>query len=466
MIKKKNAIFNKNSFNKKQRGFTLLEMSIVLIIMSLLASAVFTLLPVQQNTSQYNTNSTQLSVIQAAINVYVARNNALPCPALTNSAVSSATFGISTDCTATAPAGTTDITIPNATTFGIRFGVVPTRTLNLSDMYMFDGWNHRIKYVVIKQMAVPTTQTINFNNFATNFPNSTATDTIKIVDANNNRINTANSAASNSYVAYVLVAHGPSGAGATRYDGASVAVCPSTGLNKTNCSGTNTFVDTFYNVSNATFYYDGTIRWKTYAQQIADSGLSSSAASTTSSVSSVTYALFSYTTTSASLASGTTAATWYTRAINTKDSDSTLTGATLSNNTIQLPAGNYVIRAIAAAYQIGKSKIRIYNVTGNSVMAYSTSTVSANSGYKWNNGNNWAWWWNDDANQSWTGGNNPHAVNTEFPEASVIVNLTGTTVVRIDQIFDSPNTVNGFGYNYSPDGSASDFLQIQIWQIG
>src|SRR3954464_9910102 len=92
-------------------GFTLIEMSIVLIIISLLASTVFTLIPTQQNAQLSNVNIANLDIIQSAINTYVAQNNALPCPAPSNSGLSTSGFGVSTDCTATAPTGTSDVQI-------------------------------------------------------------------------------------------------------------------------------------------------------------------------------------------------------------------------------------------------------------------------------------------------------------------------------------------------------------------
>jgi len=418
----------------KRSGFTLVEMSIVLIIISLIAGTVFTLIPIQQTSQLSDNNLAALNTIQSAITTYVKQNNALPCPAPADSPLSSSGFGVSSDCTATAPSGTSDVQI-GSTSYYVRYGVVPTRTLNLSDSYMFDAWNHRITYAVVRQMAVPTTQTINFSNFPLNFP-STQADTIQIVDANSNRINRANSPTNSNYVAYVLIARGPAGNGATRYDGTTSIACPTAVgiLDKENCNADITlFMDSYYSDS-ASAYYDNTVRWKTYAQQQADSNLSTGTNSGGSgSLGNTLYGLFTYTVASGSDGTNGNSGNWRKRDINTTQVNN-LSDGSISGNSIHLKQGKYIIRAVAASYGIGTNKLRL-TTNGNDVIAVGTvSPAEASGGY---------------------------------PEVTGYLEVTNNAIVDVEHLYETRNDTDGFGngFVFTGDSTPYDFLQVHVWQV-
>lgn len=67
-----------------------------------------------------------------------------------------------------------------------------------------------------------------------------------------------------------------------------------------------------------------------------------------------------------------TAGAWQTRLLNTKVAD-TAGIATLSANEIELPVGEYVARANAAAFEVNQHQIRLYNVTGAATLMNGTS---------------------------------------------------------------------------------------------
>lgn len=124
--------------HSRNKAFSLIEMSIVIIIISLIASAILTLGIKKTEASKIEVTEKHMSIVEKAIGQYVLRNGALPCPADGANAIKTATFG-------DAACGTNVIT---ATTPDIIVGTVPTATLLIADSYMFDGWGRRLTYIV------------------------------------------------------------------------------------------------------------------------------------------------------------------------------------------------------------------------------------------------------------------------------------------------------------------------------
>jgi len=236
-------------------GYTLLEMAIALAIIGFATGALYTTLTASYAIQTVSNTNNELDKIQNALNTYVAKNGYVPCPASQTAAVSSTTYGVATDCTATAPAGTVDVGSGSAQ---IRIGVVPTRTLDLNDSDMLDGWDNRISYVVIKQLAQNSTNFTTYTN--------TAAETIIINDSNGNRINAP--LADDNHVVYLLISHGRSGHGAYNSNGASFIACGSF-VDSENCNNNNIFIDTNYN-PNTAHLFDNIIRWKSRGQQALD----------------------------------------------------------------------------------------------------------------------------------------------------------------------------------------------------
>lgn len=338
-----------NYKNMSCSGFSLYEMAIVVVIMSILIGSVYALVPVQTDLQNIDLTKSRLDRIQSAIDTYVNQYGFLPCPAASNAAVASSTFGVSTDCTAaTPPSGTSETGTGDNT---VRLGVIPSRTLNLTDSDMFDAWNNRFSYTVVKKLA---TTLSDFSNAVI------SNNTIIMQDANSNQIN-------NSAIAYVLISHGKHGDGATNYNGVATT-CPTGTPEAQNCSNTNVFTDAFFN-SNPANLFDDYVRWKTKSQQIHDSSYSSGA---------LAGSVFSkFALIADQKASGTSGGTvgavksWNTRTINTVLFSTTPAPFTTLNaaNTITMPAGTYYIKASAPGQGISGNKLRIFNVTTGSTIA-------------------------------------------------------------------------------------------------
>ncbi len=233
----------------KKSGYSLLELSIVLAILGLMAGVFFDVSLFKKEIESVKNIDMQLKEIEEAIDTYVAKNGYLPCPARRTDAVGTANFGVSTDCTAVAPSGTVETSAGGDT---IRTGVLPVRTLDLPDSMMFDPWLNRISYTVIVNLAK---NKATYDNYST----TTAT-IIRVNDASGNQIN-------KNVVAWIAVSHGKDGRGAYDYNGA-LKTC-SASLDQENCDNDNIFIDSTYSplTSNP---FDDYLLWKTLNQQSFD----------------------------------------------------------------------------------------------------------------------------------------------------------------------------------------------------
>lgn len=116
----------------RSRGFTLIELSIVLIILSLIGVAFVSMMVPLMDGQRASATRARLAAIDAALVSFVAINRRLPCPADGSLAVGTE---ISSPCT-------------NQT-----YGVVPWVTLGLSAADIEDGWGIRVTYRMDPHLA-------------------------------------------------------------------------------------------------------------------------------------------------------------------------------------------------------------------------------------------------------------------------------------------------------------------------
>ncbi|MBY0355995.1 MAG: hypothetical protein K2Q12_09770 [Rickettsiales bacterium] len=234
-------------------GFSLFELALVVTIISVVAGGLLTVSSVQEERNYRLETLRRMDVIEAALQRHAYSMESLPCPAPANVNSSNATYGIaSVDCTGAAPAGTV-----NANGTGnesLNIGAVPTRTLNLPDMYMVDGWNNRFTYSVIK----PLTAANGVRTYAT-----TATNNVTNVLDGAAAANQVNDANTQTIIPYILISHGKNGMGAYTRDGAA-RTCSGSAREVENCDNDISFVDTRQSDSTTATngFYDDYVRWK------------------------------------------------------------------------------------------------------------------------------------------------------------------------------------------------------------
>lgn len=167
-------------------GFSLIEISVVLIVVSVMISGILPYISESQKTNAANDTMTRIEAIENAMLTYRAANDFIPCPSNIQATLNSAAFGTA-DTTAACAAAT------NFTDANTAAGGVPTKTLGLPDEYGFDGWGRRMVYHVAKALTVAGTYEAGAGSIT---------------------VNDATGAARTTAAAYAIVSHGPNGHGA------------------------------------------------------------------------------------------------------------------------------------------------------------------------------------------------------------------------------------------------------------
>lgn len=233
-----------------------MEMAIVLAIMGAIAGSALTLGAAKHEASKIDVTVKRLDAIEAAIKLHAFAAGFLPCPADPTALPGTAEYGVSADCGATPPAG---IAAVNAgTPDEIWIGAIPTRTLNLPDSTMYDGWQNRFSFVVVTELALSAS---NFQGFST----GSTTGVIQILDNDGTQITDANA---DTVVAYAIISHGKNKKGGIPRAGNMPLPCGTPGvdeLDADNCDNADAvFRDS--RIADSTTpanYYDDIIRWKT-----------------------------------------------------------------------------------------------------------------------------------------------------------------------------------------------------------
>ena len=187
-------------------GFTLIELSAVLLIISLLVASILTVETQKIRAEKQTELAVKLDAIQKALYEYRLMNDQLPCPGDATKDFNNSWFGVAADSAASACHSGTNASARIATTGNNVFGgIVPVRTLGLSDDYAMDPWGRFFTYYIDKNTNAA-------NAFSSGTTNLGLTGNLTVKDESNT---TALMLDSNnkSQVMAAIVSHGPSGHG-------------------------------------------------------------------------------------------------------------------------------------------------------------------------------------------------------------------------------------------------------------
>jgi prepilin-type N-terminal cleavage/methylation domain-containing protein len=187
-----------------QRGFTLIELTLVLLIVGLMTGIILQVSP-KSSAECYPKTKQQLGAIEAELDRFARANNRLPAPAQLGQGSNNPAFGVE------AASGHASVSVGSDV---VVVGMVPHTSLGLDSSFASDCWGNRFTYAV--------TQSLTSSNAASGFPNPTNIGQITI---------TSGPTMIATNIAYTVVSHGEDGFGATPLS--------SNDISTRNCSGTS-----------------------------------------------------------------------------------------------------------------------------------------------------------------------------------------------------------------------------------
>ncbi len=257
-----------------RRGFTLIEMAVVLVILGLVfAGATSIALPVFTS-EKADLTLARMSRVQQAIQLYVIQYGCLPCPAAATarSSVSGDNPGLSQDSSGVYGSGvycTSNACYATAGTAGGggTHGMVPWITLGISEEDAVDGWNHRIRYDVASGGTPCSGGTAGLQR--ANGMVRCAIGAAQAYPAGNMTVTDNDSSSAGSSAAYVLVSSGADGAmafnkGTGTYTGDRYSQeALTTGQGQNYIGGAAGFYYGSFNSTSGTSHFDDIVRTTT-----------------------------------------------------------------------------------------------------------------------------------------------------------------------------------------------------------
>jgi prepilin-type N-terminal cleavage/methylation domain-containing protein len=202
---------------RNRRGFTLLEMCMVLFIGGVALVAGIDMLQQYRAQQALKINEERISTIKKALAGYIGKNNRLPCAAPRNVGPADVNYGRGVDCAVAAVAPAT-VSVPgiNQTTNAVdllrpvRIGAVPVRDLGLSSAYIGDTWGNQFIYAVTEAL---TAAPFNPSLAAINIIKDPATPLVSELTPPGSAF-------------YTVIGPGKNGKGAWSIDGRLKSACP------------------------------------------------------------------------------------------------------------------------------------------------------------------------------------------------------------------------------------------------
>jgi prepilin-type N-terminal cleavage/methylation domain-containing protein len=194
---------------KKRSAYSLLELSIVIVIISILITGAMTTAVGSISNAKVKITKDRLQIIYKALGNFVATNGRLPCPASLELLKSNANYGTSAgsqgDCSASG------VVLSNVDS-NLQFGMVPAVTLGLSRDLAEDGFEDKIAYVVNKNFTTSANLTASPDFSQTNFSINAVKNSTNVISVTE-KSGSATTVTSNNDV-FVLISYGPNKAGA------------------------------------------------------------------------------------------------------------------------------------------------------------------------------------------------------------------------------------------------------------
>lgn len=218
------------------RGFTLVELAVVITIIGVLIAAGTAAVRAQIDVAKNNATKTRLETAKQAITSYISRNKHLPCPAVPTLTQTALGYGME----AANPGVCTSVPVIAGST--VR-GILPWRSLGMTDADGKDGWGRMFTYQVTRTATGLTAVNVSAMTGSINVYSGVPTTNCPLPPAPPATCNQINA----GYPAtFILVSHGKNGLGAYLDNGSKMAN-PTSATELENTNNNNNYVTADFN---------------------------------------------------------------------------------------------------------------------------------------------------------------------------------------------------------------------------
>lgn len=238
---------------KNNEGFSLVEMTVVMIIAGLMLSGGMKILSAQIYASRQAESKLSMEVSRLALISFISRNGRLPCPAVPTVAQGTADYGVE---------ATTLGVCDGLPTFGapasavVVTGIIPWVSLGISDSSALDGHYNRLTYQVVRDATAAASETHKVAGMRGNITlHSNAPPT-----ATNQINNCSGGLTYNSCAAVaIVVSHGRNGFGAYTQSGMQIPLTGAGPGELENTNNDNVFVKKEYSEAAGILFDDSVL---------------------------------------------------------------------------------------------------------------------------------------------------------------------------------------------------------------
>lgn len=247
----------------RRRGFTLIEMSVVMVIVGLLTTMGLNMVKVMSASSRNTAAHGALTMAEQAIIAYAVGNTCLPCPADGSLASNATNAGVSLTAGGATYTGCVGITAGCWATNP----VLPWKTLGLSETEASDPWAGRLTYVVSGHgflsdctTPVPVEEAGGFKLQL----NTSVTPNVSCYPLGALTIQSVSGSVQTTQAVYVLVSHGPDRSDARAVTTGALIADSNNSANQTlNAGAGTTFVQEGFVSMGGTTHFDDIVISKT-----------------------------------------------------------------------------------------------------------------------------------------------------------------------------------------------------------
>lgn len=133
---------------RAKSSFTLIELSVLILIISVFLAGTFTLLTNREEGRKVTATNEKIQTIYKSLGIFLSKNGYLPCPAAINLPITNINYGIAAETCANPPAGGSGYFKSSFHDF-VYYGMIPTTTLGLPSDFSVDGFGSKFSYAII-----------------------------------------------------------------------------------------------------------------------------------------------------------------------------------------------------------------------------------------------------------------------------------------------------------------------------